>query len=238
MAIPASVLEAMLKAGCSAEQMVAVVRADEEAGAERLAEKREKNRIRQQNHRSRNAVSRVTECDECDLSSPEGSSPIPPSPKPLQSLPPSPPKGGSSPKDHQLKAEFESEFWPIYPHKVGKPVAMASFLKARQRAPLDVIIPGLRRYVAKTDDRPWCNASTWLNQDRWNDEPAVVPRGQAPPQRGSGNAMVDRLDQLMAGMERGNDGRTVEASYEHRDDVRPAPALLGFASSGRIIEGR
>jgi uncharacterized protein YdaU (DUF1376 family) len=61
---------------------------------------------------------------------------------------------------------------------------------------------------------------------------------QAPPQRGSGNAMVDRLDQLMAGMERGNDGRTVEASDEHRDDVRPAPALLGFAPSGRIIEGR
>ncbi len=31
------------------------------------------------------------------LSSPEGSSPTPPSPKPLQSIPPSPPKGGSSP---------------------------------------------------------------------------------------------------------------------------------------------
>lgn len=39
-----------------------------------------------------------------DLSSPEGSSPAPPSPNPLQSIPPSPPKGGSSPADEAISA--------------------------------------------------------------------------------------------------------------------------------------
>ena len=37
------------------------------------------------------------------LSSPEGSPPTPPSPKPLQSIPPSPPKGGSSPTDRAIE---------------------------------------------------------------------------------------------------------------------------------------
>ncbi|TBY41617.1 hypothetical protein E0H54_30990 [Rhizobium leguminosarum bv. viciae] len=120
-------------------------------------------------------------------------------------------------------------------------MALASFLKARSKADLETIMAGLRAYSAKTDDRPWCNPATWLNQDRWNDAPAVVPRAQAPPQRGSGNAMVDRLDQLMAGMERhGNDhdGRTIETRDFHRDDVRPAQAVLGVASTGRFSEGR
>jgi hypothetical protein len=29
-----------------------------------------------------------------------------------------------------------------------------------------------RRYIGKTDDRPWCNPATWLNQERWADQPA------------------------------------------------------------------
>ncbi|QHW26634.1 hypothetical protein GYN07_20860 [Rhizobium leguminosarum bv. viciae 248] len=229
MAISASVLEAMLKAGCSAEQIVAVVRADEEANAERLAEKRGKDRIRQRNHRSRNVVSCVTECDERDLSSPEGSSPTPPSPKPLQSIPPSPPKGGSSPAGKQREAEFEREFWPIYPHKVGKPVALQAFLKARQRAPLDVIIPGLRRYVGKTDDRPWCNASTWLNQDRWEDLPAQVARGQPPPRE---RDLADIFND-MAKQGYHDDGRTIEGSDEHRDFDGPRQALPRLAAPTR-----
>jgi uncharacterized protein YdaU (DUF1376 family) len=80
-----------------------------------------------------------------------------------------------------LKAEFENEFWPLYPHKVGKPEGLKAFIKARQRADLETMMAGLQRYVRKTDDRPWCNPSTWLNQDRWSDRPAQVARGQPPP---------------------------------------------------------
>jgi hypothetical protein len=32
------------------------------------------------------------------------------------------------------------------------------------------------RYAAKTDDRPWCNPETWINQGRWEDRPASVSR--------------------------------------------------------------
>jgi len=134
--------------------------------------------VRQERYRQRKASQAVT-CDVTSdvtgLLSPEGSSPTPPSPKPLSSIPPSPPKGGSSP------ADFDA-FWSIYPNRVGKRDAEKSFLKALKRADLETILAGLRRYVAKTDDRPWCNPATWLNQDRWDDAPA--PSG--PQQRTTG----------------------------------------------------
>lgn len=133
--------------------------------------------IRQERYR-RNKASQVTGSDVCDdLPSPEGSSPTPPSPKPLPSIPPSPPKGGSSP------AEFD-QFWSMYPNKVGKRDAEKAFSKAVKRADISIILAGLKAYVGKTDDRPWCNPATWLNQDRWEDAPADVPQRQAasPPQ--------------------------------------------------------
>lgn len=83
-------------------------------------------------------------------------------------------------------AEFEKEFWPIYPNRVGKDAARKSWERAVGRAPVSEIMAGLRRYVAKTDDRPWCNPATWLNQGRWADEPAtngaqVLPLNHDPP---------------------------------------------------------
>lgn len=82
-------------------------------------------------------------------------------------------------------AEFENEFWPLYPNKVGKDAARKSWEKAVGRAPVSEIMAGLRQYAAKTDDRPWCNPATWLNQGRWADEPAsaanVLPLHHDPP---------------------------------------------------------
>ena len=71
-----------------------------------------------------------------------------------------------------FKNEFDEVFWPLYPNKVGKPIALRSWLKVRRVTALEPIMDGLRRYVNKSDDRAWCNPSTWLNQDRWNDRPA------------------------------------------------------------------
>ncbi len=92
---------------------------------------------------------------------------------------PSPPKGGSFP------AGFD-RFWDLYPNKVGKPVAAKKFAAALRVASLETIMTGLAAYVAKTDDRPWCNPSTWLHQQRWADQPAEVARGSpafAKPER-------------------------------------------------------
>lgn len=82
-------------------------------------------------------------------------------------------------------AEFESQFWPIYPNKVGKEAARKSWGRSVEKATVGEIMAGLRRYVAKTDDRPWCNPATWLNQGRWADEPAVPKANVLPFATGS-----------------------------------------------------
>lgn len=67
------------------------------------------------------------------------------------------------------------QFWMQYPHKVGKGAARKAFdaVMKKTRATFPDVMLGLARYAAKTDDRPWCNPATWLNQERWLDEPAA-----------------------------------------------------------------
>jgi hypothetical protein len=62
------------------------------------------------------------------------------------------------------------DFWVMYPNKTGKGDARKAWDKAVKRAEVDALMAGLQRYVNKTDDRKWCNPSTWLNQDRWEDQ--------------------------------------------------------------------
>jgi hypothetical protein len=97
-----------------------------------------------------------------------------------------------------LTREFDQTFWPEYPNKTGKPKALTSFVAARKRASLDAIMAGLRRYVAsKPVDRAWLNPATFLNQDRWADEPAPVARaGPSPPRRGLGDVFGEFGDFL------------------------------------------
>ena len=69
--------------------------------------------------------------------------------------------------------EFE-QWWSMYPHKVGKAGARKAYDRARQKAYQQTLLDGVQRYVAtKPDDRPWCHPKTWLNQERWTDEPAA-----------------------------------------------------------------
>jgi hypothetical protein len=72
-----------------------------------------------------------------------------------------------------VTGEFEA-FWGAYPNKIGKRGAATAFERARKRVSFDELMEGLSRYRSKQDDRPWCNPATWLNQDRWNDQPAAV----------------------------------------------------------------
>lgn len=90
------------------------------------------------------------------------------------------------------------DFWALFPNKVGKRDAEKAFATAIRRAPLEAIMAGLRRYVAKTDDRPWCNPATFLNQNRWEDQPAAVPPRQAtaPPPNKRRNYVDVALDRM------------------------------------------
>jgi hypothetical protein len=88
--------------------------------------------------------------------------------------------GQASPREPKARGEFEA-FWQDYPHKVGKRAAATAFDRARRRASFEVIAAGLTRYAGKTDDRPWCNPATWLNQDRWDDQPGPSQEGNGKP---------------------------------------------------------
>lgn len=66
-------------------------------------------------------------------------------------------------------------WWKSYPHKVGKRAAEAAYKRAQSRATPDQMLAGLQAYIqSKPADRPWCNPATFLNQDRWHDQPALA----------------------------------------------------------------
>ena len=73
-------------------------------------------------------------------------------------------------------------FWTIYPKKRGKGKAEESFAKkVTSQLTYDAVMAGLKKHLGCDD---WekdggqfiPNPATWLNQRRWEDEPAVVPR--------------------------------------------------------------
>ncbi len=69
--------------------------------------------------------------------------------------------------------DFE-RWWEAYPHKVGKAAARKAWPKAAAVASPTELLAGIERYrTTKPADREWCNPATWLNQERWLDEPAL-----------------------------------------------------------------
>jgi hypothetical protein len=98
-------------------------------------------------------------------------------------------------------------FWAAFPNKVGKADAMKAFDKASNKVTPEVLFPALNRYANKTDDRPFCNPATWLNQERWLDQPATNNHGQRPyssPRRPSGADFLAGMSGLAADIA-GND---------------------------------
>lgn len=110
-------------------------------------------------------------------------------------------------------------FWKLFPNRVGKQAAEKSFGRVCSAGKVQFadLMAGLERYAAKTDDRPWCNPATWLNQGRWEDVPAVATgppqqsfrvvsgnpspvngashaNGRFSPNRGSITAAIDAID--------------------------------------------
>lgn len=107
--IKPEVLDAMVAAGCTAEQIVAAVKASMAGEEERKASRRANNAERQRRFRERNksnALHDVTGVSNAAPSSPEVS-PHTPLPNPSNHLPPSPPKGGSSPTDRAISVFVE-----------------------------------------------------------------------------------------------------------------------------------
>ena len=83
-----------------------------------------------------------------------------------------------------IEREFNERFWPAYQSKVKKPAALTAYRKARKKASTDQIMSGLDTYNrTKPDWQQWAHPTSWLNQERWNDEPSAPP---TPTKQASG----------------------------------------------------
>lgn len=82
---------------------------------------------------------------------------------------------GSKPVLRSVSLAFD-EFWKIYPRKIGKGAARKAFAKAAQSiGDTEIIIKAAKEYkeicVSQSKDPKFIpHASTWLNQERWEDE--------------------------------------------------------------------
>jgi hypothetical protein len=69
--------------------------------------------------------------------------------------------------------EFET-FWKIYPNRLGKGEARVSFAKAVTKVGLESVMNGVERLAGDPNLPPKQyipRPSTWLNQERWDDDP-------------------------------------------------------------------
>jgi len=73
------------------------------------------------------------------------------------------------------------EFWTVYPRRTAKGAARTAYGRALARAPAAHIIEGAARLRDDPNRDPAFtpHPTTWLNQDRWDDDP-LPPRGSAP----------------------------------------------------------
>ena len=89
-----------------------------------------------------------------------------------------------------------SDFYSLYPRKVGRRAAELEWIKAMKRGedPLE-ILEGLKRNLAYLESRPMefrPHPRTWISQGRWEDEPQVI----AAPERK--RSVVDAARELIS----------------------------------------
>ena len=103
---------------------------------------------------------------------------------------------------------FET-FWESYPRKVGKGAARKAYASAIGRGadPVEVLSAiGLQRWSPEVQFRP--HASTWLNADRWLDDPEAAAPLPAPPGPSAAMLRIQQRDHdllIIAGRIPGND---------------------------------
>lgn len=178
MKITASMIAEFVALGLTPEQMAGIASIVERGDQERLRKDRDRKRNSKEFH---GTVRNSTE--NAGVVSPKERSPLHP-PKEITPSTLSEANASSSEtragttSEPMARLEFDSEFWPRYPHKVGKPAALTAFIAARRKASMGAILGGLERYKATIPDgQQWLNPATFLNQERWTDEPApVTPR--------------------------------------------------------------
>jgi hypothetical protein len=128
------------------------------------------------------------------------SSPLPPRP-PITTPSPSPITPARANGKHSIDEEFEREFWPNVPRKVGKPAALKAYRAARKKASAEVLSEGIRRYASERagqDASFTAYPSTWLNQDRWADELTLTTGPPADAEREAARRRIEEHNAKIA----------------------------------------
>lgn len=78
------------------------------------------------------------------------------------------------------EAEFE-KFYQAYPRHENKGRARRAYKAARRKVSQEVLLAGVERYTARMrregkEPRFIAAPATWLNGERWDDEPATAPK--------------------------------------------------------------
>lgn len=201
-----AVIDALVASGATAEMIAAAVKASR-SNAMSNAERQARYRAKQ-----KQAVTEVTQRNVTEHNGVTTKG-FPLSPIPL--LSPTPPNNPLTPKPLSKNsfgakdfgdwpADYRTQFWAKWPHKVGKPVAMRALDASRKRGVSWVaLLGGIERYMrTKPPDRAWMNPATFLNGDRHEDQPA----GTNDAKPGSNN----RTD-FGAGRATSNEARSVAA---------------------------
>lgn len=127
---------------------------------------------------------------------------LPPSPSspepPLSSPPYNPPS--PSPTTRRAMARNQEDFdmfWSAYPKKVGKKSAKKAFDKVQ--VPVEALVTAIKRQKcsaqwSKDGGQFIPNPSTWLNQERWEDELDHLPgleQSPVPPRKKYETRLID-----------------------------------------------
>lgn len=126
--------------------------------------------------------------------------------------------------------DFADKFWGVFPNKVGRKAALDKLerIGKTRLVSFSELMAGLHGYVTKTDDRPWCNPLTWLNQERWTDQPAVQ-NGAKNGHVHQNGSLLEAADQLV---ERARQ-RLAEARGENHVFDAESQVAVGAISPGR-----
>lgn len=98
--------------------------------------------------------------------------------------------------------ELACQIYDLYPRKVARKAAIAAILKALRKVPGMTLMERTKAYAeakAGADHQFIPHASTWFNQERWDDDPAEWRVGQSPKVNGWDRIRDEkRLDRLRA----------------------------------------
>ena len=122
------------------------------------------------------------------------------------------------------KKDLFVDFWNVYPIKVGKGAAIKAFEKAIRTTDPNIIIRGALRYKSDPNrvQAYTAHASTWLNAQRWLDEPL--------PQRNLSPAEIKEKELHEARVKAEREKAESEAWFREQEEQReravPPPAEL------------